>query len=216
MPDSTNQPTVTRGHKKKERTRRQLIAAAIDVIAERGEGFSVSDIVARAGVANGTFYNYFTDREELIEAVVPEVLAAFALESAHAVVHDDPARRFATISALALTRAATNPDQIKVVLRLDAVLQAILDGEVVTHLRDDLAAGVATGRLTIATGPAAVDVVVGSLLLAARRTVDGGVDDEYRRRVVAQLLRSLGIDADEAVDLAEQAVDEANATSDLS
>ncbi len=202
--------TPTRGHKKKARTRSQLIAAAVDVIAERGEAFSVSDIVSRAGVASGTFYNYFTDREELIDAVVPEVLASFAAESAAAVIHEDPALRFATISAMALGRAAVSPHEIKALLRLDAVQKAILDGGVAGHLHDDLAIGIRAGRFEVSDGPAAVDVIVGSLLLAARRIVDGAVDGDYRRNVITQLLCSLGITHDEATTLASQAMDEAN------
>ena len=208
MVASTSDPR-TRGHKKKARTRRQLIAAAVDVIAERGEAFTISDVTARAGMANGTFYNYFTDRDELIDAVVPEVLASFAAESATAVVHEDPAMRFAAISARALARAAARPHEIRAVLRLDAVQRAIVDGTAVDHLRNDLAIGIAAGRFTVEAVPAAIDVVVGSLLLAARRIVAGGASDGYRRSVVAQLLASLGIAPPEAAALAERAVIEA-------
>ena len=214
VPKQASDPTLTRGHKKKARTRRQLIAAAVDVIAERGEGFSVSDVVTRAGVSNGTFYNYFLDRDELIDAVVPEVMVSFAADSAATVVHEDPARRFATISALVLARAASSPDEIRVVLRLDAVQQAIVDGEVVGFLRDDLAVGVAAGRFRVPPGPAAVDVIVGALLLAARRIVDGGVGDDYRRSVVVQLLCSLGLTEAEATTIAAHAVAEASAEAD--
>ena len=77
MATATDQP-LTRGHKKKARTRRRLIAAAIDVIADRGEAFSISDVTTAAGVSHGTFYNYFDDRDALLGAVVPQVLADFA------------------------------------------------------------------------------------------------------------------------------------------
>ena len=53
------------------------------VFAERGyEATSVEVLAERAGVSNGTFYNYFDDREALVDAVVPEVLAGFAEQSA--------------------------------------------------------------------------------------------------------------------------------------
>ncbi len=200
---------LTRGHKKKERTRRRLIAAAVDVIAERGEAFSITDVVAEAGVANGTFYNYFQDREELIDAVVPEVLAAFAAEGALAVRHEDPAVRFATISALALTRAATAPEAIRVVLRLGAVQRAIGAGQAVDHLRRDLLAGAGAGRFAFGDVDTALDVVAGSLLMAARRTVNGEVDGAYHCELIERLLCSLGIAPDEATTIAVQAIDTA-------
>lgn len=179
-----------------------LLDAAIDVIAERGEGFSVSDVSTRAGVSNGTFYNYFEDRDALVEAVVPEVLAAFAAESADRVDVADPAQRFATITALALRRAAVRPDQLRVVLRLDAVQRALLHGGIVDHLRADLAEGVVTGRFEVDAEEPAVDVVVGAILLACRHLVDRGLDDGYVAGVVTQLLRSLGLPNDEAKELA--------------
>jgi len=206
MPQRPSEPVRTRGHKKKERTRRQLIAAAVDVIADRGEAFSVSDVAARAGVANGTFYNYFPDRDALIAAIVPEVVASFAAESAVAVAEEDPAVRFASITALALTRALVAPDEMQVLLRLDAAQQEMLGGEPVRHLRHDLAAGLATGRFTVGPSDAVLDVMVGSLLTAARRIVDGGGHGDYPQEVVRQLLRSLGVTDPEASTIAERAM----------
>ncbi len=196
----------TRGYKKKERTRRQLVAAAIDVIAERGESFTVNDVTNRAGLSNGTFYNYFDDRNELIDAVVPEVIRAFAVASATTVAEDDPAIRFATITALALRRAAASPDEIRVMLRLEAVQQTIVDAPALDPLRADLRDGVTTGRFAVGPDGPIIDVIVGGLLVAARRIVDDGADDAYAAGVVAHLLRSLGVDDAEARELAAEAV----------
>lgn len=185
--------TPTRGHKKRQRTRRQLVDAAIDVIAERGEAFSASDIAARAEVSNGTFYNYFDDRDDLVDAVVDEVVTAFASQAAAAFVDDDPVVRFATTSALALRSAAAAPDHVSVVLRLGAVQRALIDSDAMAHLRDDIDAGYRIGRFGTPATPAAVDVVVGSLLLAARHMAAGHPDAaEYTAQVVERLLHSLG------------------------
>jgi AcrR family transcriptional regulator len=69
MADAQIEGRTSRGHKKRELTRHQLIAAGIAVLAEKGEALTISDVVARAEVSNGTFYNYFTDRDELIDAL---------------------------------------------------------------------------------------------------------------------------------------------------
>ena len=199
----------TRGHKKKDRTRRRLIAAALDVIADRGDAFSVSEVAERAGVSNGTFYNYFDDRDDLVAAIVPEALATFATTSALVVQDDDPAVRFATITALALARARVEPERWRVLLRLDAAQSAVLDGEPVQHLRADLDAGRAEGRFVVGSTDAVVDVVVGSLLSAARRIVRGAADERYASEVVEVLLRGLGLDAIEAGAIAAEAGDRA-------
>jgi len=196
----------TRGHKKKQRTRALLIAAAIDVIATNGEAFSVGDITRRAGLSHGTFYNYFEDREALVAAVVPEVLTAFAVKSAALIDEDDPAVRFAVITALALLRSVAAPDETRLLLRLDAVQKAIVEAPAMDPLRDDLAAGTATGRFLVGPNAATLDVIVGTLLFATRRMVSEAVTDNYPIGVIAQLLRSLGVSADEASELSEQAL----------
>lgn len=48
----------------------KLLVAAIDVIAEKGlDQTSISDIVKKAGVAQGTFYLYFSSKKALIPAI---------------------------------------------------------------------------------------------------------------------------------------------------
>lgn len=201
--------TPTRGHKKKQRTRRQLIAAAIDVLGQQGEAFAISDITARAGVSNGTFYNYFEDRSALLEAVTEETIRAFAFESAAIVDDADPALRLSTITQLALRRAAD--DRTRVLLRIDSVQRAVLDGAVLSHLRADLEAGIEAGCFTAPLDEATVDVVAASVLLASRRIAETDVSAGYGTRVAEQLLRSLGVPAVEAGDLARRGADQADA-----
>ena len=66
MSASTGQPVTARGR----RTRAQLVAAAAEVFAERRYlDTSINDIVARAGVAHGTFYRYFDSKEQVFREV---------------------------------------------------------------------------------------------------------------------------------------------------
>ncbi|MEZ5340695.1 MAG: TetR/AcrR family transcriptional regulator [Acidimicrobiales bacterium] len=206
MVDATARVAHSRGHKKKQRTRSQLIAAAIDVIATQGELFSIGDITDRAGVSHGTFYNYFTDRDALLAAVIPEVLTAFTVRSAALVRDVDPAVRFASITAMALQRSLTAPEATRLLLRLDAMQRAIVESPTMDPLRRDLMAGFESGRFLVGPDAATLDVVVGTLLFAGRRLLDEALTDDYRVGVVAQLLRSLGVMADEAKQLAAQAV----------
>lgn len=51
--------------------RTELVNAALGLFAEKGvASTTVSDIVGRAGVAQGTFYLYFESKNEIINAVV--------------------------------------------------------------------------------------------------------------------------------------------------
>lgn len=59
--------------------RAQLLAAARRVFAERGyHQAGVSDIIDAAGVARGTFYNYFESKRAIFQAVLEEMIGAVA------------------------------------------------------------------------------------------------------------------------------------------
>lgn len=197
---------LSRGHKKKARTRQLLLDTALEVLGEQGEGFSVADLCARAGVSHGTFYNYFTDREQLVDALVPYVVGRFADRMAVEVTLADPAQRFARISAQALETAIREPHVIRVALRLDAVQRTLLVEGPLAHLRHDLAEGYATGRFSRRPDDGTLDVVLGALLLAARRIADGEHRPAYRRSVLQHVLQSLGVASDDAATLGADAV----------
>ncbi|MFD7119808.1 TetR/AcrR family transcriptional regulator [Streptomyces sp. NPDC059922] len=58
------------------RNEERLKSAAAEVFRERGLGAPVDEIAKRAGVSVGTLYHRFGGRERLIDAVVPDSLAA--------------------------------------------------------------------------------------------------------------------------------------------
>ena len=67
------------------KTRARLLAAARDIIDERGEeALRVEDVVAAAGVAKGTFFAHFRDKDALFERLIAEEIDLFldALEQA--------------------------------------------------------------------------------------------------------------------------------------
>jgi AcrR family transcriptional regulator len=79
----------------REATREALLEAAEQTFAEQGiEGSRIEDIAARAGIAVGTFYNYFQDRDDLLKALATirrETLVA-RLDAAAAATRGEPWR----------------------------------------------------------------------------------------------------------------------------
>ncbi|MGI5913010.1 MAG: TetR/AcrR family transcriptional regulator [Peptococcaceae bacterium] len=61
---------------RQEKLRKKILAAAKEVMAEDTAGkFSIKSIAQKAGIATGTFYLYFANKEALIEIVVQDLYA---------------------------------------------------------------------------------------------------------------------------------------------
>lgn len=57
------------------KTRAKLVDAAREIIAEVGyEGLRTEEVVQRAGVAKGTFFAHFADKDALLELLIGEAL----------------------------------------------------------------------------------------------------------------------------------------------
>src|SRR6188508_2314845 len=69
-PASRSIPAATRAEKAAER-RDAILAAALDEFAVRGFAATrLDDVAARAGVAKGTIYLHFKDKEALFEELI--------------------------------------------------------------------------------------------------------------------------------------------------
>src|SRR5579871_2418042 len=83
--------------RRKARTRRALIDAAVRLISEgRGDRASIQEITETADIGFGSFYNHFSSKEELFQTASEEVLEAWAqmLDAVCAGI-EDPAEVFA-------------------------------------------------------------------------------------------------------------------------
>ncbi|MDB5959224.1 MAG: Transcriptional regulatory protein [Massilia sp.] len=57
---------------KAEKTYRALLEAAVKIVGRLGyEGASISNITAQAQIAQGTFYNYFSSRQDILDQLLP-------------------------------------------------------------------------------------------------------------------------------------------------
>lgn len=76
MSDDRTDGRTRRAQETREARRAQILESALQVFSERGyHGASVSDLVAAAGVARGTFYLYFDSKDAVFRELLDELLA---------------------------------------------------------------------------------------------------------------------------------------------
>jgi|SRR5665213_455036 len=91
---SAHEPSATDPVTPKGRRTRDALLSAGEIVAERDglSGLSVSCVVDQAGVAKGTFYVYFHDRESFIDALHQRFYARVTAAVAEAVAGIPPGR----------------------------------------------------------------------------------------------------------------------------
>lgn len=108
-PEASDAPSLLTTGSDPEKHQR-ILESAIDVIAERGFfNARVSDIAARAGVADGTIYLYFKNKEQILMAAISTAFSTF-MQRARAEVKktEDPRQQLRSIAGLHLGGLGAN------------------------------------------------------------------------------------------------------------
>jgi len=175
------------------------------VLARGNPGpISIQEVTAEAGLANGTFYNYFRTREELLEAtVVPltQRLVQRLNATSAGVGIGDPARRLALGVRGFIDHAIADPTWATAMLRMWGS-NASLPRRAGVAVLADLRAAQKRRRLRVPDEGAALDLVQGTVIASIRSVIEGHAGPDRGPAVAALLLRAFGMSAREADALA--------------
>ncbi len=191
--------------RKRERTRSALLDSAISVFANKGyEATSIIDITTHAGLANGTFYNYYREKSEILA----DVASSLAIEITRRINDemaqiDNAAIRVATGTARMLETAREAPEWVEVLLGSIRVIPGLQSG-VVQYLRKDLEMGVEQGRFTVEINVLLINQVLA--LVRAAAMVDPEVTSDTISRTSEAVLRLLGVPAGRAAAIVSKVV----------
>jgi AcrR family transcriptional regulator len=198
-------PKVSRLDRRKARTRRALIEAAVRLIAEgRGDRASIAEITEAADIGFGSFYNHFDSKEQLFQTAAEEVMERWGqmIDRASTSV-SDPAEVFAVGLRISGRLGWTHPDIAGFLTGTGLDALDIPVGLAPRALRD-IQAGQSAGRFTIPDAEIALSAVAGGLLGLLRmcqrhpeRITEASVD-----QLAEAVLRLLGVPAHEAARLA--------------
>ena len=194
-------PGVTRLDRRKARTRRALVDAAVRLIAEgRGERASIQEITEAADIGFGSFYNHFESKEELFRTASEEVLERWGqmIDRACAGLND-PAEVFTTSFRISGRLSWTHPDLARFITGAGLELLDRPRGLAPRALRD-IKMGQAAGRFTVPNADIALSTVAGGLLglLRVHQQHPEEVDEAAVDQLAEAILRMLGVPAREA------------------
>jgi AcrR family transcriptional regulator len=181
--------------------RAQLVEAALECFREQGvPATTVSDIVKRAGVAQGTFYLYFDTKDELLCSLVEYALDGLAERIEEAVAGDGTAVDKLLVLRDAFTELADEPHEQEALRVLhqpenrdlhDRVTAAFLP-RLQPVMERILAQGIDEGAFDVADPGTAALFVLGTF--SALESTLGGSGDPGRLipEVTRYTLRGLG------------------------
>ncbi|HEV7383320.1 MAG TPA: TetR/AcrR family transcriptional regulator [Phenylobacterium sp.] len=179
---------------RRTRTRERLLDAAESVVAEKGfESASIEEFVTAAGVARGTFYNYFPTVTELLHALNTRV-AEDIDRRLDAIVGDieDPVARLAATLHTVVANCLADP------VRGWVAVQIATSGVPRQHAFEDRFAaiyreGVACGGFRDVGMAAAYIIAFGAVRMAQRDMLRGAALPAHGVQVVALILSAFGV-----------------------
>lgn len=198
---ATDEVEPARGYPRaKARTRAALLAAARQVMAEKGvEGATIADIASRAGVSPGTFYNHFGDMPAILDALVADLVRG--LDEALAEVGSfgrSPAETFAIGIDRILRFADEDPVWSWCMIRFEGTVESMRDAlhrRAVANFASGVKAGLYARGLPLVP---VTDMLIGTLITSGLSRIQGRATQDDNAAVAEVLLRSLGVAPDEA------------------
>ncbi|MER6347995.1 TetR/AcrR family transcriptional regulator [Streptomyces sp. NPDC001595] len=208
---STSAQVGNRFERRRAETRRALVRAARQILAETGDtGVSIQAIAERADVGFGSFYNHFASKTELFDAAVTDALEEFGQTFDRRLAGiDDPAELVAAGFRLSARMADSHPELMQI-LRRRGLGHLHSDQGLAPRARRDVETGVAAGRFSPVDPSVALCALGGTLLSLvelrfARPDLDG---DEAATDLAEMALRMLGVAADDAHEVARRPLPE--------
>lgn len=194
---------LTRGHKKKARTRQQLLETALHLYAQPGCGdLSLNRLADEAGVSHGTVYNHFRTREDLLEAVGIALAEAFSHEVISlSVGMSSGAERLATGVRSFIRKARVDPEWGGALVRVVRYAEGFRTA-LAAYLRADLQAGQQQGDFHYANEDLAMAMVVAGTAGAIHVLLEGRDAEHHDSAAAEMVLRALGVPAQVAARIA--------------
>lgn len=199
MVSAEHSAPIGRRAKRAETTRRNLLMAARELMSHGGpDSVTIQSITKAADIGQGTFYNYFTNRDEVIDTVIIDEVESLGKRLDHLTQGmSDAAEIYAFSLRHLMHTAVTDPVWGWLVVRMGIAQQGLLN-QLGPRAARDIKIGMDSGRFKIADLGVATAMTFGSLLSVMHDYLRGERKVDPSSLYAENLLRMAGLSAEEA------------------
>jgi len=184
------------GAQRRARTRADLLAAALKLFGKpHGRNTRIEDVCSRARISRGTFYNYFTGIEPLLEALSVSLTQDFDL-AVHAAMETLPGPLERTSAAIRyyLHAALVDPRWGWAIVN-SSVGRTLYGNSITRQVKASIQEGMDSGDFVLDNAEVGRDIVLGSGISASITLLNGKAPENYPEQIARHVLLSLGASA---------------------
>lgn len=179
---------------KRAQTRKRILDAAFGLIGhERGLNVRIEEICAAAAISRGTFYNYFTSLEALLETLAVELSHDFNVAFAATLSAEESVAECCNAAIQHyLKRARRDRSWAWAMVNL-SVAGPMFGAESYDACTATIARGIESGEFDLPDAAHGRDLLLGSVLAAMVTTLSSGSAPSQPRVIARHLLRAFGV-----------------------
>jgi AcrR family transcriptional regulator len=160
------EPEANRFERRKERTRQELLAAAVGVLAKKGfHDTKIADIASAADVGVGTFYLHFETKDALFDALVEDTVGRLKAAIDHARLKEtEPVARLRSANTAFCRFAQQNREVVRIVFGHAAAYHDVIrraQDLFAADIEENIREGMTTGAFTRVPAAVAAQAMVG-------------------------------------------------------
>lgn len=194
-----------RRERKAEETRRRILEAAQKQMSLGGpESVTIQSVTEGADIGQGTFYNYFKSRDDLVDAVIRDVVENLGRRLDKLTRDMTDAAEIYSFSVRHLMHTAvSDPVWGWFMVRLGIVHEGLLEA-LGPRASRDIQIGIDSGRFVLDDVSLASAMTFGSMLSVMHDYLDGDRTQDPSSDFAAMLLRMVGISPVDAHEIAHR------------
>jgi len=171
------------------RNRARILAAAEDVFAERGASASTEEVARRAGVAIGTVFRHFPTKDDLLRAIMKDLLERLTAQVNQLAADGDPAAALSGFFTTMVEQAAAKKTVVDLLAAAGADVQVTAAVQALRHgIAQLLTRAQQAGAVRSDVG---IEEVMALLTSSCQGALHGGWDSELQHRTLAVIFDGL-------------------------